>query len=146
MELERESPLVKDEIDLLLRLSDIHISLEKALAAVADARAQNPGPDASRRMGPKLFDELAETVERLRRDAASTSQHLSSATHRSYEGLRRQARLPLVAFVRDGLCGECHVRLPSALAGAVMSGPELRSCPFCGRLLWSNVPVSSSLR
>jgi hypothetical protein len=145
MESEREARPVKDEVDLLLRLSDIHVSLEKALAAIADGRGQDLGL-APRRRGPALFDELAETVERLRRDAAATAEYLSPAGRRSYEGLRRLKKLPFVARLRDGLCGECHVKLPSALAGAVFSGSELRGCPFCGRLLWNDVPVSSSLR
>jgi hypothetical protein len=146
MESEREARPVKDEIDLLLRLSDIHVSLERALGAMEKGRGQDLGLDPSGRRGPVLFDELAETVERLRREAAATAEYLSPAGRRSYEGLRRLKKLPFVARLRGGLCGECHVKLPSALAGAALSGAEVCTCPFCSRLLWSDVPVSSSLR
>lgn len=40
-----------------------------------------------------------------------------------------------VAVVRNGVCGECHMRLPSGQAFSLASSPEVQRCENCGSFL-----------
>jgi predicted nucleic acid-binding Zn-ribbon protein len=93
-----------------------------------------------------LLRHLEDTLGKLRKDAGTAKEDLSSSTRRFYEGLVRLKKLPLVAYFQAGLCGECHLKLPSALAGTVLTGSTLLRCPLCGRVLLPPEPLPSSLR
>jgi DNA-directed RNA polymerase subunit RPC12/RpoP len=40
-----------------------------------------------------------------------------------------------VAVVRNGVCGECHMRLPFGLAAALASAEDVQRCEHCGSFL-----------
>ena len=50
-----------------------------------------------------------------------------------YERFRVRGR-KAVAVVRNGVCGECHLRIPMGTLVDLMHG-EIRNCGNCGRLL-----------
>jgi hypothetical protein len=101
-----------------------------------------------------LLVELAATyrnLERLRRDFTSADQlerradtlrtKLSPPTARLLDTLARRTVSPPVAALENGACGECHVRLPTALANAVVRDSTAHRCPHCKRIL---VPAAAS--
>lgn len=40
-----------------------------------------------------------------------------------------------VAVVRNGVCAQCHIRLPSSLAAAMVKADEMHVCEQCGTFL-----------
>jgi hypothetical protein len=50
-----------------------------------------------------------------------------------------------VAIVRNGVCSECHLRLPSGTLGGLTHATELHVCDNCGRFLYlpENQPLGS---
>ena len=93
-----------------------------------------------------LARHLDDALEKLRSDASTAKERLSPSSRRFYEGMVRLKKLPLVAHLRAGLCSECHLKVPSAIAGTVLSGSTLARCPLCGRVLLPPDPESRSLR
>lgn len=41
-----------------------------------------------------------------------------------------------VAVVRDGVCGECHIKVAIGTLGALASGTQVQTCGNCGRYLY----------
>ncbi len=52
-----------------------------------------------------------------------------------YEILRSKSAGPVVGVLSDNMCSACRVGLPTKKIEALMSGPDLTSCPNCGRIL-----------
>jgi predicted nucleic acid-binding Zn-ribbon protein len=50
-----------------------------------------------------------------------------------------------VAVAHHGVCGECHLKLPIGVVGALAFGEEIQHCGNCGRFLYlpENEPVYS---
>jgi predicted nucleic acid-binding Zn-ribbon protein len=114
--------------ELLSRLSEIHARLlrhkEKPLRLVR--------PDQPLGL---IVEETSEILKQLERDALAIRASLSEAARRIYDAFTRARRLPLVARVRAGLCGECNLRLPSAMGTFVNTSTTLWLCPHCSRVL-----------
>ena len=110
--------------------------LEAALEGAAKAhRSATKRQEDSRDTTAPLLQHLVESMEALDREAADAREQLSSGALKCYEGLLRLRKLPFVAHVQAGVCGECHLKLPSALAAAVSERSALIRCPLCGRIL-----------
>jgi hypothetical protein len=121
--------------------------LETALAGAIEAHGSaRRRLDRSNGTTAPLLEHFAQTIKSLEREANAARKELSSEGLRHYGALLRLKRLPFVAYVRGGLCGECHLRLPSALASSVSTGATDHRCPFCIRLLLPDAPAPSSLR
>jgi hypothetical protein len=127
------SRTARADIDLLLKLSEIHAALDAALAEVAEAY---PGFGPPSETVSPVLEDLAAITAKLKRLAGTTSRQLSPSVLHRYEGLVRLGKLPFVAYVRAGRCGECRAALTDLLGGSVLSGRELDTCPSCDRLLW----------
>jgi hypothetical protein len=52
-----------------------------------------------------------------------------------YERYRVRGR-KAVAVVREGVCGECHLRIPLGTLVDLMHGDEVMRCGNCGRFLY----------
>ncbi len=52
-----------------------------------------------------------------------------------YERYRVRGR-KAVAVVRNGVCGECHLRIPMGTLVDLMHGDEVMRCGNCGRFLY----------
>jgi predicted nucleic acid-binding Zn-ribbon protein len=63
----------------------------------------------------------------------------------AYERSRIRGR-KVVALVRNGVCGECHLRIPMGTLVHLMHG-ELQRCGNCGRYLYlpEDAPVTVSV-
>jgi uncharacterized protein len=52
-----------------------------------------------------------------------------------YEVLRERGHGVAVGTLADGMCSACRVTLPSTKVEMLLAGPDLASCPNCGRIL-----------
>ena len=77
----------------------------------------------------------------LERQANALRARLSPPTARLLDLLARRNISPPVAALENSACGECHVRLPTALANAMVRGSTAHRCPHCKRIL---VPAPAS--
>jgi hypothetical protein len=105
----------------LLRLHDVDLLIEEALAARAAPRL--------RRLGLDLGD--PQVLEQRRTRLATTVDPRLLAV---YERARRRYGRGL-ATVRDRVCTGCFVTLPTS-ASPREGGSSLRPCESCGRLLY----------
>jgi predicted nucleic acid-binding Zn-ribbon protein len=118
--------------------------LEAAREGAAKAyRAASRRLATSKETIAPLLQHLVETLEKLDQDASEAREGLSRGALKCYEGLLRLKKLPFVAHVEAGACGECHLKLPSAFAGTVSDGTTLFRCALCGRVLLPPPSVSS---
>jgi len=62
-----------------------------------------------------------------------------------YERYRVRGRRA-VAVVRNGVCGECHLRIPMGTLVDLMHGDEVMRCGNCGRFLYlpEDAPLTMS--
>lgn len=91
-----------------------------------------------------LVSSLYAAQQTLLRHPAASPEHTALL-----EDLRRRVPAPIlahflrlvgqgsrgVALVRHGVCGECHLRVPSAIAAALVEPKDLHLCDNCGRYL-----------
>jgi hypothetical protein len=110
----------RTDFDLLVELAetyeDLHrLRLGSAAVSVVSARSKANGV--------------------LERRAAELRALLSPPTLRLLDALATRHISPPIAVFVDKTCGQCHVRLPTALASAVVRDSTLHRCPHCKRVL-----------
>jgi predicted nucleic acid-binding Zn-ribbon protein len=108
--LPRRSETALSDVDLLVRLSRVHVDLHR-----------NRG--------------LPKAIVALEREAEELRANLSLVAGRVLEVLLQKKRLPIVASLEAGACGECHLFLPTALASSVSTSQTLHQCLHCKRIL-----------
>jgi len=116
--------------------------LDDAVAGARTARAsaKDSATRAADSLGPML-ERLARAITHLERRANALRTRLSPPTARLLDLLARRNISPPVAALENSACGECHVRLPTALANAMVRGSTAHRCPHCKRIL---VPAPAS--
>jgi len=107
-------------------------------AVAGDKRAFASANDRARRgtssLGP-LLERLSKGIADLESQADSLRSQLSPPIAHALETLSRKRILPLVSTLDRGACGECHLRLPTALANAPALRSAVHRCPHCKRVL-----------
>jgi hypothetical protein len=88
-----------------------------------------------------LLPRLKAAISSLQGEADELRAELSPLAERAVVILARKKVLPIVAGLDHQTCGECHLRLPTALAGSVALKTGLHRCPHCKRIL---VPAAPS--
>ena len=116
--------------------------LDDAVAGARTARAsaKDSAARAADSLGPML-ERLSRAITHLERQANALRARLSPPTARLLDLLARRNISPPVAALENSACGECHVRLPTALANAMVRGSTAHRCPHCKRIL---VPAPAS--
>lgn len=116
--------------------------LDDAVAGARRARvsANESAARASESLGP-LLERLSRAITHLEREGKELRTQLSPPTARLLDTLTRRNISPPVATLDNSACGECHVRLPTALANAMLREQSAHRCPHCKRIL---VPASGS--
>jgi predicted nucleic acid-binding Zn-ribbon protein len=109
-------------------------------ARTARASAKDSAARAADSLGPML-ERLSRAITHLERQANALRARLSPPTARLLDLLARRNISPPVAALEHSACGECHVRLPTALANAMVRGSTAHRCPHCKRIL---VPAPAS--
>ena len=82
-----------------------------------------------------LLGRLSKAIATLESQADGLRSQLSPPTALALETLSRKNVLPLVSTLDRGACGECHLRLPTALASAPALRSGVHRCPHCKRIL-----------
>lgn len=116
--------------------------LDDAVAGALKARASanDSVAKAADSLGP-LLERLSTAIAHLERQANALRAKLSPPVARLLDALARRCISPPVATLENSACGECHVRLPTALANAMIRDSTVHRCPHCKRIL---VPPASS--
>ena len=105
----------------------------------AFASAKERAASGTESLGP-LLERLSKAIADLERQADDLRSQLSPSTARAVAALSRTSVLPLVSTLDRGACGQCHLRLPTALASSTSLHAALHRCPHCKRIL---VPARS---
>lgn len=116
--------------------------LDEAVTGARKARASanDSATRSADSLGP-LLERLSRAITHLERQAQALRAKLSPATSRLLDVLARRNISPPVATIENGACGECHVRLPTALENAMIRDLTAHRCPHCKRIL---VPAAAS--
>ena len=116
--------------------------LDDAVAGARTARvlAKDSAARTADSLG-RMLDRLSRAITHLERQANALRARLSPPTARLFDLLARRNISPPVAALENSACGECHVRLPTALANAMIRGSSAHRCPHCKRIL---VPAPAS--
>jgi predicted nucleic acid-binding Zn-ribbon protein len=120
---------------------DVEI-LDDAVAGARRARASanDSATRAAGSVGP-LLQRVSQAITDLERQAEALQAKLSPPTARLLDLLVRRNISPPIAALENTACGECHVRLPTALANAMIRDSAAHRCPHCKRIL---VPAVAS--
>lgn len=116
--------------------------LDDAVAGARTARvlAKDGAARTADSLG-RMLERLSRAITHLERQANALRARLSPPTARLFDLLARRNISPPVAALENSACGECHVRLPTALANAMIRGSSAHRCPHCKRIL---VPAPAS--
>jgi predicted nucleic acid-binding Zn-ribbon protein len=120
---------------------DVEI-LDDAVAGARSARAaaNDSATRAAGSLGP-LLERSSRAITHLERQAEALRARLSAPITRLIDPLVRRSISPPIAALEDNACGKCHVRLPTALANAMIRDSTPHRCPHCKRIL---VPAVAS--
>ena len=110
--------------------------LDDAVAGArrASASANGSATRGADSLGP-LFERLSRAIGHLERQAEALRARLSPPMARLLDLLARRSISPPIAALDNNACGECHVRLPTALANAMIRDSAAHRCPHCKRIL-----------
>jgi predicted nucleic acid-binding Zn-ribbon protein len=62
--------------------------------------------------------------------------------YRRYENIRKK-RDSSIAYVTDGTCSACHMRLPPMMFQKMMRGDDFDQCPSCARIIYYRPPEAA---
>lgn len=79
---------------------------------------------------------LKKQLDELRSDHAKLVEAVEEGARAKYDRLRRSKGGTAVVGIEHGVCGGCHMKLPTAIILGVQGDQELVSCPNCGRILY----------
>jgi predicted nucleic acid-binding Zn-ribbon protein len=130
--------------EAIVKLDDQQIELmEKAEAAQREVAAANAILNDARKHGESLVADLNKREEKLKKEIAeleaSRAQHFQAVdvTFRTrYERLIKTKGSNVVVGVEHGVCGGCHMKVPTQLLMTCQAQQELVTCSNCGRILY----------
>jgi predicted nucleic acid-binding Zn-ribbon protein len=79
--------------------------------------------------------EILGQIDSEKRSRAALASQLPADILARYEGLRERSPGSAVGILADGMCGACRVGLPTTKVETLLAGPDLGTCPSCGRIL-----------
>ena len=128
----------------ITKLDDQQIELmEKAEAAQKDVAAANAVAAEARKATDSQLADIAKRGENLKKELTeleSKRAQLLSVVDESarsrYERLLKNKGATVVVGVQHGVCGGCHMKLPTQILVSCQAQEELVSCINCGRILY----------
>jgi len=125
-------------------IEDQEIALmEQAEAAQREVVRLTAEVAAAKKEMDDLVAKLAEREKNLQQELASLEgnrEELASAvdtsTRNKYERLMKSKGENIVVGVHHGVCGGCHMKLPTQVLVACKAAQELVTCINCGRILY----------
>jgi len=79
---------------------------------------------------------LKKQLDELRADHEKLVEAVEEGPRAKYDRLRKTKGGTAVVGIEHGVCGGCHMKLPTAIILGVQGDQELVSCPNCGRILY----------
>ena len=78
---------------------------------------------------------VREDLRRLMGERESLVASISAKLLKDYEARCKSHGLVGVASLEEGMCGGCRVQLQPSQLDSLRKGPDIATCPVCGRLL-----------
>jgi predicted nucleic acid-binding Zn-ribbon protein len=130
--------------EAITKLDDQQIELmEKAEVAQKEVGAANYAAGEARKLVEGQIADLGKREENLKRELAelqSNRDQLAGAVDDTaryrYERLFKGKGGSVLVGVQHGVCGGCHMKLPTALIVACQGQQEIVTCINCGRILY----------
>lgn len=143
----KELQAISHELDALRRRVE-HLEGQELseLQKREDAAAQSAKIAAALAEGAKREAELTERfksrggeilsqIEREKKARVALAAQIPADVMARYESLRATHHGTAVGVLAEGMCSACRVGLPSTKVQALEAGPDLATCPNCGRML-----------
>jgi predicted nucleic acid-binding Zn-ribbon protein len=122
-------------VEALLQADELAGQLDESQAALDRIEAEWNSEQASLRQQEV---KLKQNYVLLKRKRDALANEMGPALLRQYDGMRKRRAGIAIAPVQNGVCGACHVQVPTGVISAVRgSGTNLVLCPSCGRYLYS---------
>jgi predicted nucleic acid-binding Zn-ribbon protein len=129
---------------IIFKLEDQQIELmEKAEGAQKDVAVANQAASEARKMVESQITNLGAREQNLKKELAdleSNREQLLAAVDEvarsRYERLLKSKGGNVVVGVQHGVCGGCHMKLPTAVIVSCQAQQELVTCINCGRILY----------
>ena len=120
------------------------LQVESATAQVDAAHSLLKTVEEGWRGGQAELTQEETKVKRLyaqfKQQRATTAEGIDPAALTLYESLRERRAGIALAPIRNGMCGVCHVQLPTGVVSAARNRhDEATYCPSCGRLLYAGL-------
>jgi len=130
--------------EAIVKLEDQQLDLmEKAEKAQKDASAAAQAANDAKKLADGQIANLATREQNLQKELAelqSNREQLLQAVDESarsrYERLLKSKGGNVVVGVQHGVCGGCHMRLPTQIIVSCQAQQELVTCINCGRILY----------
>jgi predicted nucleic acid-binding Zn-ribbon protein len=128
----------------ITKIEDQEITLmEQAEAAQKDVARLTADANEAKGHAEKLVTELGQREQNLQKDLAGLQSDRSQLAEAVEEGARgRYERLTktkgdnVLVGINHGVCGGCHMKLPTQVLVATQANQELVTCINCGRILY----------
>lgn len=128
----------------ITKIEDQEIALmEQAEAAQKEVARLTAAANEAKANADKLVTELGEREKNLQKELASLQSDRSQLAEAVEEGARgRYERLTktkgdnVLVGINHGVCGGCHMKLPTQVLVATQANQELVTCINCGRILY----------
>lgn len=119
------------------------VLMEQAEAAQKDVVRLTKEADEAKKQMDALVAQLGDREKNLQKDLAdltSNREELAAAvdegTRARYERLIKSKGENVVVGINHGVCGGCHMKLPTQSLVACQAAQEIITCPNCGRILY----------
>jgi predicted nucleic acid-binding Zn-ribbon protein len=130
--------------EAIVKLDDQQIELmEKAELAQKDVVAANQVFNEAKKRAEALIGDLGKREENLKKDLEGLEsnreqllQAVEEGTRTRYERLLKNKGSNVVVGVQHGVCGGCHMKLPTQIIMSCRAQEEIVTCINCGRILY----------
>lgn len=125
--------LENQQIDLM-ELADV--AQKEVAAATIAANEARKGVESQIADLAVREKKLQEQLTELESNRAQLAAAVDESARNRYERLLKSKGSNVVVGVQHGVCGGCHMRLPTAIIVACQGQQELVGCINCGRILY----------
>jgi predicted nucleic acid-binding Zn-ribbon protein len=130
--------------EAIVKLEDQQLELmEKAETAQREAAAAAHAANDAKKLADGQIASLAAREQNLQKELAELQsnreqllQAVDEAARSRYERLLKSKGGNVVVGVQHGVCGGCHMRLPTQIIVSCQAQQELVTCINCGRILY----------
>jgi predicted nucleic acid-binding Zn-ribbon protein len=117
--------------------------MEQGEAAQKEVATATQAANAARKLMEEQLAQLAAREQNMNKELAALEtnrEELAAAVDESararYERLAKSKGENVVVGVQHGVCGGCHMRLPTQVVVSCQAQQELVACTHCGRILY----------